>query len=256
MSESNVKIIKGSHFNIKGYEDVEELTDTPEEIKRIDQEYKKIRGFISPEFSLKVTPNQKVDDAHYSNTLIKHIINNNHQHQTEDEQGVDNGLSTDNNNDTPGLLFNELKTDMREREERTRREITERESRFEKQMEQSLQDSKERELRFQEEIRKISNEAKEREERSRQEAKESEERISKLVTAIDTKVDSSVKHIETMKSQSFWGSVAFFAAMVGVIITLIIAMISYNSSLNDFIIDFDEKVDTIQNIISNTTEPQ
>lgn len=112
-----------------------------------------------------------------------------------------------NNNDSMDTLFNEIKQDMREREDRTRREISDRETRFEKQLEKYALDSAAREVRFNEE------------------SKERESRITSALDKLDTKIDSHATHIETMKNQNFWGNVALFGAMLAIVITLLIALV-------------------------------
>lgn len=110
-------------------------------------------------------------------------------------------MSENNSMDT---LFKELKIDLREREERSRREISEREERFEKQMDQYANESSEREKRFREDMR------------------EREERIISSLDKIEHRMESHSENMESMKSQNFWGNIALFVGMLAIVITLLI----------------------------------
>lgn len=114
------------------------------------------------------------------------------------EKGVEVKMSNSNH------LFDEIKADMREREQRTRSEIKDREERFEKQLIQFAKDAEKREERF-------INESKER-----------EQRIMDKMDALSTQIQDNAKHTETMKSQNFWGNIAMFVGLVAIIITLFI----------------------------------
>ncbi|MCM3037708.1 hypothetical protein M3579_17235 [Bacillus pumilus] len=100
-------------------------------------------------------------------------------------------------------LFDEIKADMREREERTRNEIKEREERFEKQL--SL----------------MAAEAEKREERFINDNKEREQRMMAKIDTLDNRIQENSKHTETMKNQNFWGNIAMFVGLVAIIITLL-----------------------------------
>jgi len=121
------------------------------------------------------------------------------------------------------ILFQELKTDMREREERSRRENTEREERFLKQMEQFSIEAKERENRYREE-------AKDREERFREEAKDRELRFSKTVNEIkddfkETKNEllETSKYIKSLSITTIAAMVAITAAIAGIVISIFLS---------------------------------
>lgn len=104
------------------------------------------------------------------------------------------------------LFFTELKADMREREERTRKEIADREERFEKQIE------------------KIAMDAEKREERLNDSFKEREERIVETMASLENKMSEHVKSMESMKWQNFWGMIAMFIGMLAIVVTLILAL--------------------------------
>ncbi|MGE1117769.1 hypothetical protein ACQJ0F_09235 [Bacillus altitudinis] len=114
------------------------------------------------------------------------------------EKGVEVNMSNSNH------LFDEIKADMREREQRTRSEIKEREERFEKQMSQ------------------YAKEAEKREERFIMENKEREQRMMEKMDSLANQIQVNAKHTETMKSQNFWGNIAMFVGLVAIIITLFI----------------------------------
>lgn len=125
-------------------------------------------------------------------------------HKTS-EKG-DKNMSENNFND---ILFNDLKSDIREREERTRREISEREQRFEKQLE------------------KFAVDAASREERISEQFKEREERITTSIEKLEQQMQAHFTKMESMKTQNFWGiltiSVAFIVGVAAMIITLLVS---------------------------------
>lgn len=112
----------------------------------------------------------------------------------------------DMNEKSSELLLTELKNDMREREERTRREISEREERFEKHLEQ------------------FSKDAEKREERLNSSFREREERITKSLDTMESRMSEHVKNMDSMKWQNFWGMMAMFVGMLAIVITLILAL--------------------------------
>lgn len=106
---------------------------------------------------------------------------------------------------------------------------------------------------------RLQSEMQEREERIHREAKEREERILNSITSLGTqldnkintlssqinqieqsvirseeRIDSSVKHVQSMVSQNLWGRIATIVAIAGLTITIIISMMSMNDkSSND-----------------------
>lgn len=189
------------------------LKDTPTELLDIinEQNYAKVDGFIHGNTSARIIKDRvnKIEENRKNNEGNLFI------HKYVREKGNDLIMENKNSMDT---LFTELKTDMRERESRSRQEISDRESRFEKQLERFAKEAQDREER-------ISQEAREREERIRREAKERDERVEKLITGISNKVDDHATYFETMKNQNFWGNVAVFGALVAILVALIIALV-------------------------------
>lgn len=201
--------VKG--IKVKGGTSEPEKETPPELLKVMDQfNYMKVDGFIHGETSAKIIKSETEKSTVYPQVNSEHLI----VKKNVKDKGNDSNMDNRNSMDT---LFNELKTDMRERESRTRQEVSDREERFEKQLERFAKESQEREER-------ISQEAREREERIRQEAKEREERVEKLITRVSEKVDDHASYFETMKSQNFWGNIAMFAALVAILVALIIAL--------------------------------
>ncbi|MBR0600989.1 hypothetical protein ACQCU3_00340 [Bacillus altitudinis] len=128
-----------------------------------------------------------------------HQIDSNYiQERQTSEKGVEVQMSNSNH------LFDEIKADMREREQRTRSEIKEREERFEKQMSQ------------------FATEAEKREERFINENKEREQRMLAKIDDLSIQIRENAKHTEAMKTQNFWGNIAMFVGLVAIIITLFI----------------------------------
>lgn len=142
---------------------------------------------------------------------------------------------TNNSFDT---FFNELKTDMREREQRTRDEINHREERFEKQLNVYTQSVEKRDNEIKLLIQEMKSDIKEEiiksESRITQNVISSEKRIEateKRLTEAMEKLEKTtttyVTNIETMKNQNFWGNIAMFFGMLGVVAAVVIAMIYY-----------------------------
>lgn len=115
------------------------------------------------------------------------------------------------------VLFDEIKKDMREREERNRKEITDREKRFEKTIENNNREAAERELRYREDLQR-------QEERFFNDSREREARFNTMVTKIENNTNESLRHIENMKTQNFWGNIALFVGMLAIVVTLIIVI--------------------------------
>lgn len=147
-----VKYLHADNIHILNQTDHEELKELPDQLKHIlsDPTKKNPDGFISNGYCIKFNKEAVYDiqpfEIHFDIDESTH-------------RGVEKHM---NNNDNFNLLFTELKQDMREREERTRKEITEREKRFEKQMEQFIKEANEREMRFEkmisQEMNNIKNE--------------------------------------------------------------------------------------------------
>lgn len=151
----------------------------------------------SPELKL-VDPNSSFENLPERENSVQQIASIMHikEYQTS-EKGVEVKMSNSNH------LFDDLKAEMREREERTRSEIKEREERFEKQLTQFAKDAEKREERF-------INDSKER-----------EQRIMDRFDDLATQMRDNSKHTETMKNQNFWGNIAMFVGLVAIIITLL-----------------------------------
>ncbi|APC46451.1 hypothetical protein P9246_17680 [Aeribacillus pallidus] len=173
---SEVKYLHADNIHILNQTEHEELKKLPEDLKRIlnDPTKKNPDGFISNGYCIKFNKEAVYDiqpfDIHFDIDESTH-------------RGVEKHM---NNNDNFNLLFTELKQDMREREERTRKEITEREKRFEKQMEKFSSEAKERELR----IEKIVSDAIQSVNKEVMELKGEMKNITQRVDSIHSRVDS------------------------------------------------------------------
>lgn len=185
--------------------------------------------FISdPEYSNVVYP------AEYINRILEHNKDNEEVIFTDKsgnikitKSAVDKEVS-DMSNDSFHTFFQELKTDMRERENRTRKEILEREERFEKQLERVTSENEKREERILNSIQSIESNIqttlKEREDRINVRLTDTETRITSSLTDFEKRMSDHVKAMESMKWQNFWGTIAMFVGMLAIVITLIIAI--------------------------------
>ena len=192
--------------------------------------------------------------AEYIDRILEHtngneVIFTDKNGTIKSTKSVDEEVS-DMSNDSFHTLFQELKTDMREREDRTRREISEREERFEQQLVRVSSDSEKREERILRSIESMESNIKatlkEREDRINDKLSDTESRIASSlekvearttdsISQIETRINGSlatfetrihehVKSMETMKSQNFWGTIAMFVGMLAIVVTLLIVV--------------------------------
>lgn len=113
-----------------------------------------------------------------------------------------NDRGDDMNSETFNTFFKDIKDDMREREERSRREITEREQRFEKQMQQFMADAKERELRINQSVNELKEDFKE----TKKEIRETS------------------KYIKSLSITTIIAMVTTVAAIAGIAITIFLSL--------------------------------
>ncbi|MFB7159262.1 hypothetical protein [Lysinibacillus sp. NPDC056232] len=162
--------------------------------------------------------------------------------EIKDKENVVKEVS-DMGNDSFDTLFQELKTDMREREQRTREEINKREELFEKQLSSFTQATEKREDRIYALVEGIKNDFNQSEQRitsnivaSEQRIQETESRINQNMadmkadfTDIKQEVTKQVEHLNNMERQNFWGFFAvtatIFIGMLAIVITLIITQL-------------------------------
>ncbi|MDN7243966.1 hypothetical protein [Planococcus shenhongbingii] len=184
--------------------------ETPPELLKIikDNQYLRVDGFIHGNASARIIKNDTQTDGKINEENVSRLT----LQKNVTDKGNDLIMENRNSMDT---LFNELKTDMREREVRSRQEISEREKRFENQLESFAKTAEAREERFM------------------ADNQEREARINDLIktldtkiTGLDTKMDNHKNHIETMKNQNWWGNVGMFGALVAILIALIIALVT------------------------------
>ncbi|WP_211654287.1 hypothetical protein [Planococcus alpniumensis] len=159
--------------------------------------YSKVDGYIYGNKSAKIISEEGESAGPTVHSYFHSFVNS--LEQKGDEETMNNQNSTD-------TLFKELKIDMREREERSRKEISDREERYERQLERFAQESQQRE------------------ERIRQETKEREERIEKMINGVNSKVEDHAKYFESIKTQNFWGNITVFVALVAILVTLMLAL--------------------------------
>ncbi|MGE8004058.1 hypothetical protein [Lysinibacillus sp. NPDC093216] len=204
---------------------------------------------FDPEFPKVAVPAAYIDRI-LEHTNDNEVIFTDKNGTIKSAKSVDKEVS-DMSNDSFHTLFQELKTDMREREDRTRREISEREERFEKQLERVSSDGEKREDRILSSIQSIESNIqatlKEREDRINDKLSDTESRIasslekvearttesmSQIETRIndslstfETRIHEHVKSMETMKTQNFWGNIAMFVGMLAIVVTLIIVAV-------------------------------
>lgn len=200
MDETFVSTTKGINIQNLTSEPNKEL---PEELSDVMKKSvkEKVDGFIFGEYSAKIIKKDGVpilnSDSYHNSSIDMH------KYVKTNTQGDEHTM---NNKDSMDTLFRELKADLREREERSRREISDREERFEKQMDRYTADATARENRFREDF------------------KEREERIANSLDNLEEKMVQYSNRIETMKSQNFWGNIALFVGMLAIVITLIIVV--------------------------------
>lgn len=176
----------------------------------------KVKGYISPLTKIIISETNAPSVSNNNTTFI----NKTHSHtaiedHTNDSRNTLSSLDihyeegkTMNDEGLNTTLFKEIKDDLREREERQRREISERENRFERQLSQYASDAKEREDRI---VAMI---------------KEHNEKIDSYTTQITSKLDEEVREMRTLRSQNFYGNLTIFIGMLAVVITLIIFALS------------------------------
>lgn len=181
---------------------------------------------VDPEIPNVVFPAEYIDRI-LEHTSSSEVIFGDKSGTIKRTKSVDKEVS-DMSNDSFHTLFQELKTDMREREDRTRREILEREERFEKQLERVTSDSEKREDRILNSIQSIESNIQatlsEREDRINTKLTETETRISTSLTEFEKRMAEHTKVMETMKWQNFWGTIAMFVGMLAIVVTLIITV--------------------------------
>lgn len=140
-------------------------------------------------------------------------------------QQIDSSYITENQTSEKGAelimnnhLFDEMKADMREREQRTREEIKEREQRFEKEMHRLMDGANQREERF-------VNLLKERDDRLDERLKSVETTIGHKLDNFNIKVEHMEKQLDEVHNRTrFWANLivpCFVATVIGIISTLV-----------------------------------
>lgn len=227
-----VKILKGNNdLEFKDPISIESLPDTPINMRKVNLESEKIRGFISGEYSAKIQGNNTSQNDYSTFTIDHNMIKEGNFYGSQ--LGSEEKMSTSNNNNQFEMLFTELKTDMRERESRTRSEITEREHRFEKQLEKLSQEAKEREERY-------MKEASEREERILKALDQVEQRVNVNLSDIkesstrsEERIDAISKHVQSIVTTNFWGRIATIIAILGISVASVISIYLATNNNND-----------------------
>ena len=115
--------------------------------------------------------------------------------------------------DTLGILFDELKKDMREREARIHEEILQREKSFEETLKAYQQENKEREERIYQLIKEIQNDNKEFKNELKNEIHITKQEISNLT-----------KHNQSLATTNKWANIATIIGIATISITVIIAL--------------------------------
>lgn len=128
------------------------------------------------------------------------------------------------NNGSFDTLFQELKADMREREERSRREISEREERFKEQLSSYAQEASKREERFTSLIQEIKSDMRESEKRISENIFNSEQRINTTEKRLQDTVTNLENTMRNIKNHNLAVNIALFVGMLAIVITLIIAV--------------------------------
>ncbi|WP_406944524.1 hypothetical protein ACJA3J_15225 [Halobacillus sp. SY10] len=135
------------------------------------------------------------------------------------------------NSDHFDSFYKEIKDDMREREERNekreeriRREIEQREDRFERSMDKYQQESKEREERFLDTINRIEGKMDNMDQNFNNRIDKLEENTNIRLDKSETKIEDIAKDTRQILTANIWGFLAFFAAMVAIIVTLMIQL--------------------------------
>ncbi|WP_370048839.1 hypothetical protein [Lysinibacillus sp. RC79] len=137
-------------------------------------------------------------------------------------------------NESMNVLFNELKADMREREQRTKGEVIEREKRFEKQLADFNHAAERREERFLTQIDTFNKETKEREERLNRSIDEIKTSIITFQSVVNQSIQTSKediktvaneikdtsKHVQTLAITSIAALVAVTMSIAALVITL------------------------------------
>lgn len=199
----------------------------------------------SEKFILDPTPSNLIVPPVYIDRIVEHNNNrdvifteNGDTIEIKDNKIVVKEVS-DMSNDSFDTLFQELKTDMREREQRTREEINKREELFDKQLSSFTLAAERREERIHSLVEGIKNDISQSEQRitntvvaSEQRIQDTESRINQNMadlksdfTDIKQEVTKQVEHLNNMERQNFWGffavTVAIFVGMLAIVITLI-----------------------------------
>lgn len=125
--------------------------------------------------------------------------------EEEAKNGMDNELN--------GVLFNEIKSDLRERESRTHERIIESEKRNTEIIKEFTTQAVQRELRYENSLNEIKDLI-----------KANEININSIKATSESKINEQIDRLESIKTQNFWGNIAMFVAMLGVITTIIIAL--------------------------------
>jgi|SRR5690625_1523533 len=126
------------------------------------------------------------------------------------------------NNENFDTLFKELKDDMRERESRTRGEISEREKRFERSLDKYHEENKEREERIFQVVTDIKNDNKE----IKSEMKDEFNKLIGEFKKTQEIVSNLTKHNESIATTNKWSNVATIIGISAVVVAAIIALVT------------------------------
>lgn len=146
---------------------------------------------------------------------------NNYPYNSELSAGIINNggedMASDNNF---GILFDELKKDMRERESRTREEISQREKRFEETLKAFQQDSKEREERIYQLINEIKSDNKD----LKDEIKSEISLIRSDFTDAKQDISNLTRHNESLATTNKWSNIATIIGISAITVAIFIAL--------------------------------
>jgi len=135
-------------------------------------------------------------------------------------------------------LYKEIKDDMREREERTRREISEREERFNSSMERYHQDNKEREERYidlaheiKQDTKRFKSELKSELLELKQYVKDSNNELKEDFHDTQNTLSDLTKHNESLATTNKWSNIATIVGIGAIVVTVIIGLVTFMITL-------------------------
>jgi len=197
ISNTNKQIIVGG----AEVQDIPHMDEDLEKQFEKDLQNSKVVGILSPDnANIHIT-------THKESTGSNSSINNITLDQKNSSKGEGDVFMTNNDN----LLFNELKADMRERESRTREEISGREKRFEDTIKKYHEENKDREARLFNAIEKLENKI-----------SDENKEIKGAFEKSENRIDESVKHLKSIQQTTYWGQIAFIVGIAAIIASFII----------------------------------